>query len=112
MVQGVLLDEWRGFHPHTTWSTVTLHHALATVEESDAQEVCTLGITRAYMTRRQGAGPLPTWDRTDLDAKSFRSGQSDECLAGDDPAARWLDLVLLRGDTPSRQRAARRTGSC
>ena len=22
--QGVLLDEWRGFHPYTTWSTVTL----------------------------------------------------------------------------------------
>ncbi len=21
--QGVLLDEWRGFHPHTTWSTCT-----------------------------------------------------------------------------------------
>ncbi len=21
--QGVLLDQWRGFHPHTTWSTVT-----------------------------------------------------------------------------------------
>src|SRR5262249_24529692 len=26
--QGVLLDEWYGFHPHTTWSDVTAHHAL------------------------------------------------------------------------------------
>lgn len=36
--QGVLLDEWRGFHPHTTWSTVTLHHALALIAESQAEE--------------------------------------------------------------------------
>ena len=81
--QGVLLDEWRGFHPHTTWSTVTLHHALAMVEESDAEEVCTLGVTRAYMTRH-GAGPLPTWS-PELDAKLCRSGQPDERLARDDP---------------------------
>jgi hypothetical protein len=27
--QGVLLDEWRGFHPHTTWSTCTFDNALA-----------------------------------------------------------------------------------
>ena len=25
--QGVLLDEWRGFHPYTTWSTTTFDNA-------------------------------------------------------------------------------------
>jgi adenylosuccinate synthase len=59
--QGVLLDEWRGFHPYTTWSTVTQHHALELVTQSGAEEVCALGVTRAYFTRH-GAGPFPTED--------------------------------------------------
>jgi adenylosuccinate synthase len=59
--QGVLLDEWRGFHPYTTWSTVTQHHALELAAESGAEEVCALGVTRAYATRH-GAGPFPTED--------------------------------------------------
>jgi adenylosuccinate synthase len=59
--QGVLLDEWRGFHPYTTWSTVTQHHALELAAESGAEELCALGITRAYFTRH-GAGPFPTED--------------------------------------------------
>jgi adenylosuccinate synthase len=59
--QGVLLDEWRGFHPYTTWSTVTQHHALELVAEAEADELCALGVTRAYATRH-GAGPFPTED--------------------------------------------------
>ena len=91
--QGVLLDEWRGFHPHTTWSTVTLHHALAIVEASEAEEVCTLGITRAYMTRH-GAGPLPTWSR-ELDAQLSDPGNPTN--AWQETIRRgWLDLMLLR----------------
>lgn len=31
--QGVLLDEWRGFHPHTTWSTVEPSNARAMIRE-------------------------------------------------------------------------------
>jgi adenylosuccinate synthase len=91
--QGVLLDEWRGFHPHTTWSTVTLHHALSMIEECEAEEVCTLGVTRAYMTRH-GAGPLPTW-APELDAKLADPGNPINAWQG---AIRrgWLDLVLLR----------------
>ncbi len=91
--QGVLLDEWRGFHPHTTWSTVTLHHALGMVEAAGAEEVCTLGLTRAYQTRH-GAGPLPTWD-ADLDARLSDPGNPPNPWQG---ALRhgWLDLVLLR----------------
>ncbi len=59
--QGVLLDEWRGFHPYTTWSTVTQHHALELVAQSGADALCALGLTRAYATRH-GAGPFPTED--------------------------------------------------
>ncbi len=91
--QGVLLDEWRGFHPYTTWSTVTLQHALAMVEESEADEFCTLGVTRAYMTRH-GAGPLPTWD-PELDARLSDLGNPTNAWQGTIRRG-WLDLVLLR----------------
>ncbi|GGK39925.1 hypothetical protein GCM10011591_09430 [Nocardia camponoti] len=56
--QGVLLDEWRGFHPHTTWSTVEPRNAHALLAEVGASGQV-LGVTRAYATRH-GAGPLPT----------------------------------------------------
>ena len=58
--QGVLLDEWRGFHPHTTWSTVEPSNARVMVSEI-GRESYVLGVTRTYTTRH-GAGPLPTED--------------------------------------------------
>ncbi|MGW1738013.1 adenylosuccinate synthetase [Nocardia sp. NPDC001965] len=58
--QGVLLDEWRGFHPHTTWSTVEPRNARAQLAAIGGRAV-TLGVTRAYTTRH-GAGPFPTED--------------------------------------------------
>lgn len=57
--QGVLLDEWKGFHPHTTWSTVTPYHAWEMIHEAGIDDVTVLGVTRAYATRH-GAGPFPT----------------------------------------------------
>lgn len=57
--QGVLLDEWRGFHPHTTWSTTTSHNADELVREWGIETTTRLGVVRSYMTRH-GAGPLPT----------------------------------------------------
>jgi adenylosuccinate synthase len=58
--QGVLLDEWRGFHPHTTWSTCTFDNALELLgEHGFGGEVHRLGVLRAYATRH-GEGPLPT----------------------------------------------------
>jgi adenylosuccinate synthase len=57
--QGILLDEYYGFHPHTTWSTVTSLHARELAEEFGIDDLEVLGITRAYSTRH-GAGPLPT----------------------------------------------------
>ncbi|MFE3052150.1 adenylosuccinate synthetase [Nocardia sp. NPDC059239] len=58
--QGVLLDEWRGTHPYTTWSTVEPRHARAMLARLGAPGHV-LGVTRAYMTRH-GAGPFPTED--------------------------------------------------
>jgi len=65
--QGVLLDEWRGFHPHTTWSTIST----AAVEQALTRfgvhtPVEHYGVLRTYLTRH-GAGPLPTEDAS-LDA--------------------------------------------
>ncbi|WP_045877025.1 adenylosuccinate synthetase [Pseudofrankia sp. DC12] len=61
--QGVLLDEWHGFHPYTTWSTTTFANAEkllcdAGVPAGDARR---LGVVRTYTTRH-GAGPLVTED--------------------------------------------------
>ncbi|WP_150253622.1 adenylosuccinate synthetase [Nocardiopsis deserti] len=60
--QGVLLDEWHGFHPYTTWSTTTTANPLALLSEAgrpgDARRV---GVVRAYTTRH-GAGPLVAED--------------------------------------------------
>jgi adenylosuccinate synthase len=60
--QGVLLDEWFGFHPHTTWSTTTFANAEAVLAEAGhAGPRARLGVVRAYFTRH-GAGPLVTED--------------------------------------------------
>lgn len=60
--QGVLLDEWYGFHPHTTWSTTTFSNATRMLHEAKYEEERTrIGVLRAYFTRH-GAGPLVTED--------------------------------------------------
>jgi adenylosuccinate synthase len=92
--QGVLLDEWHGFHPYTTWSTTTFANAVTLLREANYREPVTrIGAMRAYMTRH-GPGPFPTEDAalahalpdahngTNAWQRSFRVG--------------WLDLVLLR----------------
>jgi adenylosuccinate synthase len=92
--QGVLLDEWRGFHPFTTWSTTTLANADQLLGEAAYPgRVTRLGITRAYATRH-GPGPLVSED-ADLTAalpdaaNSFGAWQRDFRVG-------WLDLVMLR----------------
>lgn len=59
--QGVLLDEWFGFHPFTTWSTTTHENALTLLDEVYDGPVTRLGVVRAYLTRH-GAGPFVTED--------------------------------------------------
>jgi adenylosuccinate synthase len=60
--QGVLLDEWRGFHPYTTWSTTTFANAETLLAEA-GQTAVRLGVVRCYMTRH-GPGPFVTEDPT------------------------------------------------
>ena len=60
--QGVLLDEWHGFHPHTSWSTI--HPSAVQAVANDlglGAPVRHYGVLRSYLTRH-GAGPLPTED--------------------------------------------------
>lgn len=74
--QGVLLDEWCGFHPHTTWSSTTMAAAQAVAADADCTAPMTrLGIVRSYLTRH-GAGPLPTYDPA-LDALPEPHNASD-----------------------------------
>lgn len=60
--QGLLLDEWYGFHPHTTWSTTTPKNARILLEEAgELGNETVVGVIRSYYTRH-GAGPFPTED--------------------------------------------------
>lgn len=60
--QGVLLDEWHGAHPHTTYSNCTHDNALGLLLDAGYRgEVTRLGVLRTYMTRH-GQGPFPTED--------------------------------------------------
>jgi adenylosuccinate synthase len=95
--QGVLLDEWFGFHPYTTWSTVTPMHAWELLRESyemdrDHVDVTVLGITRAYQTRH-GVGPFPTYCKR-LSKERQDQGNPQNAWQG---AIRFgaLDLVML-----------------
>ncbi len=91
--QGVLLDEWKGFPPYTTWSTVTTDHALELVEEHGIEDVTVLGLTRAYATRH-GAGPFPTFD-ADFSSRIEDLGNPVNAWQGTIRSGP-LDLVLLR----------------
>ncbi|TQS46934.1 adenylosuccinate synthetase [Cryptosporangium phraense] len=67
--QGVLLDEWFGWHPHTTWSTTTFANAETLLAGARAER---LGVVRTYTTRH-GAGPHVTEDRA-LDLPERHNG--------------------------------------
>lgn len=92
--QGVLLDEWHGFHPYTTWSTTTFANALTLLREAHFPGIIRrIGAVRAYMTRH-GAGPFVTED-TDLACRL------PEYHNGHNPWQRdfrvgWPDAVMLR----------------
>jgi adenylosuccinate synthase len=92
--QGILLDEWYGFHPYTTWSTCTSENALGMLEPAGSFEPVVIGVLRAFSTRH-GAGPFVSECRdfplrysggehnvSNLWQTSFRLG--------------WFDLVAAR----------------
>lgn len=92
--QGVLLDEAIGFHPHTTWSTCTVHPALELLRRAGWHGgIERLGVMRAYATRH-GEGPLPTEDASIAPLLPEPHNRSD----GWQGAFRvgWPDLVLAR----------------
>ncbi|MEU4744862.1 adenylosuccinate synthetase [Actinosynnema sp. NPDC023658] len=88
--QGVLLDQHHGFHPHTTWSTVTPDNAKALLGHRHAT---VLGVTRTYQTRH-GAGPFPTEDHDVL--TRFPERHNDTGHYQGSWRAGHLDAVLLR----------------
>ena len=90
--QGVLLDEYLGFHPYTTWSTVTPHHAWELVHAAGVEAVAVLGITRAYTTRH-GEGPLPTFS-AELTNRLQDAGNPWNRWQGSLRCG-WLDLPLV-----------------
>lgn len=60
--QGVLLDEWYGFHPYNTWSTLTFKNVDTLLSENRFDgDILKLGLIRGYATRH-GAGPFVTED--------------------------------------------------
>ncbi|MFL6237286.1 MAG: adenylosuccinate synthetase [Thermoanaerobaculia bacterium] len=91
--QGVLLDEWAGFHPYTTWSRGTLdnaHELLA--EAAPGAEVRRIGVLRSHAVRH-GPGPLPT------ETAELRSAVREHNGFGEWQGAvryGWLDAVLAR----------------
>lgn len=65
--QGVLIDEWHGFHPYTTWSTCTDRNAMTLLDECGYPgNVKKFGVLRAY-TVRHGVGPFPSQDASYVD---------------------------------------------
>jgi adenylosuccinate synthase len=68
--QGVLLDEAKGFHPHTTWSDTTPNKAQQLLQEAGLERGNVVGITRTYHTRH-GFGPFPSEDHSPDIEKTF-----------------------------------------
>lgn len=95
--QGVLLDENYGFHPYTTWSTVTPKHAFNLVDQLglDREKCQVIGVIRSYMTRH-GAGPFPS-ECDDLGIKN--DGGTVETPFNGKMRYGLLDLNLLEYST-------------
>ncbi len=87
--QGVLLDEWYGFHPYTTWSTTTFKNAMHLLREHKFSGYVTkVGVTRAYMTRH-GHGPFPSEELVAPDTFNSMNDWQGAFRSG------WMDTLLL-----------------
>ena len=92
--QGVLLDEWYGFYPYNTWSTLTFKNADTLLSENGfTGETTRLGLIRGYATRH-GAGPFVTEDE-------YLTSHLQDHHNGNNPWQRefrvgYLDFVALR----------------
>jgi adenylosuccinate synthase len=92
--QGVLLDEWYGFFPYNSWSTLTYKNAdILLLENGFTGEATKLGLIRGYATRH-GAGPFVTEDE-------HLTSHLQDYHNGNNPWQQnfrvgYLDLVALR----------------
>jgi len=92
--QGVLLDEWWGFYPYNSWSTLTYKNADQLLDEQDfSGQVLKLGLMRAYATRH-GPGPFVSEDHQLTQALPDAHNCNNPWQRGF--RAGWLDLVALR----------------
>jgi len=98
--QGALLDEWKGFNPHTTWSTTTRENADTIIKEYSEYSDLTIdthciGVTRTFSTRH-GAGPFVSCNKD----KSFKKYIEDDHNTHNPWQAHfrlgYLDLVMLK----------------
>ncbi len=94
--QGVLLDEWAGFPPFTSWSRCTAENALAVLAEAAPQagelEVLRIGILRTHAVRH-GPGPLPT-ETAELQAAVVEHNVQNDWQGK--VRYGWFDAVLVR----------------
>jgi adenylosuccinate synthase len=91
--QGVLLDEWWGFHPFTTWSCCTAANATELLDEwAPGARAERIGVLRAHMTRH-GPGPLPT--ETDVFREAVFDHNRQNQWQGPVRYG-WFDAVLAR----------------
>ena len=92
--QGLLLDEWRGFHPHTTYSTCLPSAATDLLSSAGYDgDITRIGVHRSYQVRH-GDGPLPT-EGTVPDGVGVDPHNPDGPWQGPFRAGA-LDFVLLR----------------
>lgn len=110
--QGVLLDEWHGFHPYTTWSTTTFANAL---ELLDGVPAVRLGVLRTY-TPRHGPGPLVTEDAALTLPEAHNGNGPWQGSSAPVTSTRWPTATRWRsraGPTPSRSPTwTRRSRGC
>ncbi len=94
IAQGVLLDEWRGFHPYTTCSTTTFANAEALLAEA-GQTPVRLGVVRAYMTRHgRRLDRLRPGPERDLGYQERLTGMLLRVRLGyEDPAVSWPEVI-------------------
>jgi adenylosuccinate synthase len=92
--QGVLLDEWYGFYPYNSWSTLTFHNADTLLNENNFKgETLKLGLIRGYATRH-GSGPFVTED--EILTREVQDFHNTNNLWQREFRVGYLDLVALR----------------
>jgi adenylosuccinate synthase len=96
--QGVLLDQFYGFHPHTTWSDTTTTNAERLLNEMGLKgykgEVKKIGVMRSYMTRH-GRGPFVTEDSSLREDPRFAEAHNGQGEWQGSWRVGWTDLRAM-----------------